>query len=291
MRLSDVKPGMRLKPIWTVTEVHSDRLELLGPGGEKKIIFSIREGREFDFEPADPPEASAPSQGSHQGESEPVGDPGLPARSPVGDGWWIEWSGGECPVHPDTRVDVGLRNRRWYDNQAGNLRWEHSQPGHRDYDWDIIRYRVQKPATSTSPAQPVSEDTLRLCLLTFIDTGSNLNDNAGVMRGLRAVAPLITAAAREPLEREIAALTERAEKAEAERKQAGTEDDPRIKLFGMAVSLISRVRYSGEVTFENSTLPSALETFMDDVRTAALAEKKARELGAGRDAVQREGRS
>jgi hypothetical protein len=61
---------------------------------------------------------------------------------------WIKWTGGECPVGKDTRVDVELRNGGKQMVSAGSLRWAHiDMPG------DILAYRVVKPA----PAKPAPD--------------------------------------------------------------------------------------------------------------------------------------
>lgn len=55
---------------------------------------------------------------------------------------WIEWRGGECPVDPDTRVDIWLRSGN---QTAGFLartwgwRWD---PSPARNDGDIVAYRV-----------------------------------------------------------------------------------------------------------------------------------------------------
>lgn len=66
----------------------------------------------------------------------------LAAQQPDADGW-IPWEGGECPVFPDTPVNVHLRNGRASVGD-GISAWSASQ-----YDWthtghssDIIAYRV-----------------------------------------------------------------------------------------------------------------------------------------------------
>lgn len=52
---------------------------------------------------------------------------------------WIKWEGGECPVRPDTRVHVQLRNGRRLSEPAfaRRLIWRHVGDG-----TDIIAYRV-----------------------------------------------------------------------------------------------------------------------------------------------------
>lgn len=53
---------------------------------------------------------------------------------------WIEWNGGECPVEPDLRVGVKLRDgKQWDDKTAEIFRWNHVDNSH-----DIIAYRVVK---------------------------------------------------------------------------------------------------------------------------------------------------
>jgi hypothetical protein len=64
--------------------------------------------------------------------------------TPTIDGW-IEWSGGPCPVEPDTIVRVQIRadtreradRDHDFDEPAGDWRWDHQ--GTRG---DIIAYRI-----------------------------------------------------------------------------------------------------------------------------------------------------
>ena len=59
---------------------------------------------------------------------------------------WIEWSGGKCPVHESTTVDVKFRDgydhRDCYGSTADSWNWYHNTlvP-----DEDIIAYRVVEP--------------------------------------------------------------------------------------------------------------------------------------------------
>lgn len=60
-----------------------------------------------------------------------------------GDDGWIEWGGGECPVGPETEVEIQLR---WDDVrestnviQAGRFPWIWSNDS-----YDIIAYRIVK---------------------------------------------------------------------------------------------------------------------------------------------------
>lgn len=50
---------------------------------------------------------------------------------------WIKWEGGDCPVAPDTKVDVRLRDGESL--PAGNLDWSVD-----DREWlcDIVAYKV-----------------------------------------------------------------------------------------------------------------------------------------------------
>lgn len=68
------------------------------------------------------------------------------APLPTADDGWIEWTGGECPVEPETRVDVVFRDGAQWDSYfAGHLDdldatmscWRHTAD-----DGDIIAYRV-----------------------------------------------------------------------------------------------------------------------------------------------------
>lgn len=52
---------------------------------------------------------------------------------------WIEWQGGECPVDPETRVDV---RRTYGDQYYGLLACDAGGWGWRGSRRDIIAYRV-----------------------------------------------------------------------------------------------------------------------------------------------------
>lgn len=53
---------------------------------------------------------------------------------------WIAWGGGECPVQPETRVCIRVRDgwEDWEEN-AGWWEWKHLGAG-----GDIVAYRVRK---------------------------------------------------------------------------------------------------------------------------------------------------
>lgn len=55
---------------------------------------------------------------------------------------WINWEGGDVPVHKDTFVEVELRNGFKSTGRAGRGRW-----GHEKNDFDIVRYRHDIPAS------------------------------------------------------------------------------------------------------------------------------------------------
>lgn len=49
----------------------------------------------------------------------------------------IKWNGGECPVQPDTKVEVELRGGTVGEARAGDYYWNHD-----DDDGDIVSYRT-----------------------------------------------------------------------------------------------------------------------------------------------------
>lgn len=81
---------------------------------------------------------------------------------PNADGW-IQWSGGECPVPPDTVVDVRFRNGDSLESTVMAARcWRQS-----DYvsGGDIVAYRIVAPASATpKQEQPVDEKMTIECL-------------------------------------------------------------------------------------------------------------------------------
>lgn len=86
-----------------------------------------------------------------------------PPAEPTGmtaDGW-IEWKGGECPVAPKTTVEPRYRNGESDDaGQAYRYQWDH-WPTPRN-EWDIVAYRIVKPA---EPSAPVAPDGDRIAAL------------------------------------------------------------------------------------------------------------------------------
>jgi hypothetical protein len=61
---------------------------------------------------------------------------------------WIQWSGGECPIRPETLVKVRFRHNdtepdKW--KHAARYHWHHHGGG-----GDIIAYRLASPSTAES---------------------------------------------------------------------------------------------------------------------------------------------
>lgn len=54
-------------------------------------------------------------------------------------GPWIKWHGGECPVPPDTFVEVKLRCGAVEGARAGDYCWNHDED---DDAYDIVSYRT-----------------------------------------------------------------------------------------------------------------------------------------------------
>ena len=49
----------------------------------------------------------------------------------------IDWNGGECPVPPETKVEVELRSGAVMEARAGDYYWDHDDDG-----GDIFSYRI-----------------------------------------------------------------------------------------------------------------------------------------------------
>lgn len=60
---------------------------------------------------------------------------------------WVEWRGGEMPVHPDTEVDVKLEDGSVFENGRGlsadKWEWHHNNEG-----CNILAYRVTPTSTT-----------------------------------------------------------------------------------------------------------------------------------------------
>lgn len=67
---------------------------------------------------------------------------------------WIKWDGGkECPVHPDTVVEVALRlDAKKLTSHAWKLNWEHHW-----WEDDVMAYRVVQEASEAAPAAAKAE--------------------------------------------------------------------------------------------------------------------------------------
>lgn len=62
---------------------------------------------------------------------------------------WVEWNGGECPLHPDARVEVRMRSgAKMSGLVSGGSMWRHNGG-----DYDIVAYRLVKPARAETPGE------------------------------------------------------------------------------------------------------------------------------------------
>ena len=78
---------------------------------------------------------------------------------------WIEWHGGECPVPPDTRVDVKFRDGdKWNSDPANGVSWNHLDDGR-----DIIAYRIASPPEQPAPAEPSGSKYRRKIIGALVD--------------------------------------------------------------------------------------------------------------------------
>jgi hypothetical protein len=59
-------------------------------------------------------------------------------QTPDAEGW-CKWAGGECPVDPQSTVQIRLREGLIGDSQAGNVSWQHL-----GNDVDVIEYRMSR---------------------------------------------------------------------------------------------------------------------------------------------------
>lgn len=69
---------------------------------------------------------------------------------------WIKWDGGkECPVHPDTVVEVALRlDAKKLTSHAWKLNWEHHW-----WEDDVMAYRVVQEVSEAAPAAAKAESS------------------------------------------------------------------------------------------------------------------------------------
>jgi hypothetical protein len=61
---------------------------------------------------------------------------------------WIEWKGGECPVDPETKVRVELRDGTRDTGLAREFLWNHVDGRTAASRLDIIAYREMRNAAS-----------------------------------------------------------------------------------------------------------------------------------------------
>lgn len=73
------------------------------------------------------------------------------------DDGWIPWGGGICPVDLCCTVEYRLRNGKTYERIANSLSWQHAGTHARNC-WDIIAYRIVKPAPEPEYAPLGPED-------------------------------------------------------------------------------------------------------------------------------------
>jgi uncharacterized protein YegP (UPF0339 family) len=69
------------------------------------------------------------------------------------DGNWHAWHGGECPVHPESVVEVQFRDGKHstYDDKAGSWNWG------KQGNSTIIAFRVVTPYTEPAPVADTVE--------------------------------------------------------------------------------------------------------------------------------------
>jgi len=107
---------------------------------------------------------------THSDEKQPAEDDAAEPDAEDG-GEWVEWHGGECPVAPDTLVDVEFKDGDIHKRlQARGWKWiHHKAPG------DIIRYRVS-PAGQGETGQAGEDegfDSIRQALTAAFDELGN----------------------------------------------------------------------------------------------------------------------
>lgn len=60
-------------------------------------------------------------------------------------GEWIEWPGGECPLPPNTPVDVQFRCGETTESDAVEAsEWDWTHGTGRNGEYDIIAYRIRE---------------------------------------------------------------------------------------------------------------------------------------------------
>ena len=67
---------------------------------------------------------------------------------------WIEWAGGECPVPPNTLVEVKLRNGRTAVEKAKRFKWPYTLPVYSQL-YGIVAYRVPGQQPERAVPEPL----------------------------------------------------------------------------------------------------------------------------------------
>lgn len=77
-------------------------------------------------------------------------------------GIWYDWSGGECPVVPETDTELELRGGDVFHALAGTVYWDHRA----GLPWsDIVRFRIV-PETAEKPTSPTPAEVVDALLAT-----------------------------------------------------------------------------------------------------------------------------
>lgn len=58
---------------------------------------------------------------------------------------WIEWHGGDCPVDPETRVQIEFCGGGTRTRKAKDCTWERLRKDGFLHGYDIARYRTKQP--------------------------------------------------------------------------------------------------------------------------------------------------
>lgn len=78
------------------------------------------------------------------------------------DGKWHGWNGGECPVHPETVVEVATETLRPFKMEARSINWKHSNDPNLN---KIIAFRVVKEHKEPREFQVVYNEDKTVTLL------------------------------------------------------------------------------------------------------------------------------
>lgn len=86
---------------------------------------------------------------------------------------YFEWSGGERPVSPRTRVDVVLGDGTEFNGYAGDLKWDWCMGGH---GGDIVRFRKADGDPVEHPKHYTSHPSGIECIQITEHMGFNLGN-------------------------------------------------------------------------------------------------------------------